>query len=101
MEILGMCKVETCRYLLIQNSMENILPLSLDARNFRHGIYRHYKGGEYKTHFVARNSETLEEMIVYQDLHDSEKVWCRPLTMFLEELEIEGKSIPRFLKINE
>jgi hypothetical protein len=76
-------------------------PLSLEAQNFQHGKYRHYKGGEYQTHFIARHSETLEEMIVYQDLQNPEKIWCRPLVMFLEELAIEGKSIPRFLKVNE
>ncbi len=95
-----MYKVETCRCSLTLSNMEALL-LSQGAQNFQHGKYRHYKGTEYQTHFVARNSETLEEMIVYQDLQNPEKIWCRPLVMFLEELEIEGKSIPRFLKVNE
>ena len=80
--------------------MENIPALSPEAKNFQHGRYRHYKGGEYQTHFIARSSETLEEMIVYQDLREPEKVWCRPLTLFLESVEVDGKIIPRFDKIN-
>lgn len=75
--------------------------LSLEAQNFRHGKYIHYKGGKYQTYFIARNSETLEEMVVYQDIAVPEKVWCRPLKMFVENVEIDGKFIPRFLKVNE
>ncbi len=80
--------------------MEDILDFSPEAKNFQHGKYRHYKGGEYQTHFVARSSETLEEMVVYQDVSEPEKVWCRPLTLFLESVDIGGNMIPRFTKIN-
>lgn len=80
--------------------MEHIPAFSSEAKNFQHGRYRHYKGGEYQTHFIARSSETLEEMIVYQDLHEPEKVWCRPLKLFLESVNVNGSVIPRFSKMN-
>ncbi len=68
---------------------------------FQLGKYRHYKGHEYLVLYIARHSETLEELVVYQDISLPEKVWCRPLQMFLEEVEVGTKRIPRFLKVSE
>jgi hypothetical protein len=39
--------------------------------NLKSGIYQHYKGDNCKIWFTAIHSETLEEMVVYQDLTDS------------------------------
>ncbi len=60
------------------------------------GIYRHYKGGEYRILNEALNSETKEEQIVYQDIKDESKIWVRPKKMFLEEVEIKGVKKARF-----
>lgn len=65
------------------------------------GKYEHYKGKQYEVIGVARHSETLEELVVYCPLYDSNEfgknaLWVRPLKMFLEEVKIEGKKIPRF-----
>lgn len=65
------------------------------------GKYEHYKGKPYRVLAVAKHSETLEEMVVYQQLYGEEGVWVRPLEMFLEMVEVEGKSIPRFRYIAE
>ena len=59
------------------------------------GRYKHYKGGEYEVIGVARHSETLEEHVVYRHLDDG-SLWVRPLTMFLEEVEVDGVRMPRF-----
>ena len=62
------------------------------------GKYKHYKGKEYEVIGIARHSETLEELVVYKALYqnDGENLWVRPLQMFLEVVEIEGKKMPRF-----
>jgi len=60
------------------------------------GRYRHYKGNEYEVVDIAKHSETLEELVVYRALYGSHDVWVRPLKMFIEEVEIGGKKVPRF-----
>lgn len=61
--------------------------------------YRHYKGNKYEVLYIAKHTETEEEMVVYRALLDTEKIWVRPHAMFEEEVEIEGKMIPRFTLI--
>jgi cyclomaltodextrinase / maltogenic alpha-amylase / neopullulanase len=62
------------------------------------GRYRHFKGAEYRVIGVAKHTETLEDMVVYEALyeHDLGKLWVRPLSMFLESVEIDGKTVSRF-----
>lgn len=60
------------------------------------GIYRHYKGNLYQVIDVARHSETLEKLVVYRALYGNYDLWVRPLEMFLESLDIDGQSVPRF-----
>lgn len=64
--------------------------------NLKLGRYRHYKGKEYQVIGVAKHSETLEDLVVYRALYNEGQIWVRPLKMFLEEVEIDGKKIPRF-----
>lgn len=59
-------------------------------------VYRHFKGKEYRVLSVARHSETLEEMVVYQQLYGERSIWVRPLSMFLEVVERDGKRMYRF-----
>lgn len=65
------------------------------------GVYRHFKGMEYRVLEVARHSETLEKMVVYQQLYGDRGIWVRPLDMFLEIIEREGRRLPRFEEIND
>ncbi len=65
------------------------------------GIYKHYKGNEYKVIAQARHSETLEDLVVYQALYKERAFWVRPLKMFLENVEVEGITKPRFEWIRE
>ncbi|MBN2015276.1 DUF1653 domain-containing protein [Candidatus Dojkabacteria bacterium] len=62
------------------------------------GIYKHYKGNRYRVLGVAKHSETLEDLVVYEALYENElsKLWVRPISMFFEEVEWDGKKVPRF-----
>jgi len=63
------------------------------------GLYRHYKGNEYRVFGVARHSESEEEMVVYQALYGEFGLWIRPLRMFCETVEVNGERLPRFALI--
>ena len=62
----------------------------------RPGRYRHYKGNPYLVLSVARNSETQEELVVYRMLYGDFSLWVRPRGMFMETVEIDGQTQPRF-----
>ncbi len=60
------------------------------------GKYKHFKGNEYEVLYVAKHSETLEEMVVYRALYGEGGVWVRPAAMWNEMVERDGKTFPRF-----
>jgi len=60
------------------------------------GTYRHYKGITYQVLGVATHSETEEQLVVYRALYGEYRLWLRPLEMFREQVEVDGKSVPRF-----
>lgn len=63
--------------------------------------YRHFKGNEYLVLHLAKHSETLEDLIVYQALYGERGIWVRPLAMFQEKVEINGKLVNRFEVVDE
>lgn len=65
------------------------------------GKYKHFKGNEYEVIGIAKDSETLEEMVVYKALYGEGQTWVRPLKMFTEVIEREGKQIQRFEFVGE
>jgi len=60
------------------------------------GRYRHFKGKEYIVLGVAKHSETLKEMVVYRQDYGEYGLWVRPKEMFLESVQIEGRTVSRF-----
>lgn len=69
--------------------------------NIPRGIYKHYKNNLYEVLEIATHSETGEKLVVYRALYGEYGVWVRPLSMFTEEIEWEGKKIKRFELIKE
>lgn len=62
------------------------------------GRYVHYKNIPVTVIGVARHSETLEELVVYSK-DDTGEMWVRPVTMFCEDVVVEGQARPRFKKV--
>lgn len=67
----------------------------------QNGKYQHYKGNYYNVMGVAKHSETEEEYVVYQALYGNGGLWIRPKEMFLENVTVDGKEVPRFIFIGE
>ena len=67
------------------------------------GVYQHYKGKNYLVRDLARHSETMEWMVLYECLYENEegRLWVRPLKMFLETVQVDGKAVPRFKYIGD
>lgn len=65
------------------------------------GIYRHYKGNDYEVIDTVRHSETEEELLLYRALYGERGLWVRPVAMFTETVEIDGKTLSRFTYLKE
>ena len=69
--------------------------------DIRPGIYRHFKGNDYQVLYLARHSETREEMVVYRALYGDFGLWVRPARMWNETVERDGKTYRRFTYLGE
>ena len=74
---------------------------TIDKSNIKLGRYRHFKGNEYEVLYIARHTETMEQMVVYKALYGDFGVWVRPASMWDEEIERDGKIIKRFTYIGQ
>lgn len=76
--------------------MDNRMEVQKQVNCMKKGIvgfrYRHFKGGIYDVTDIAVHSETEEPMVIYKTFNNTENteyVWCRPLSMFLSEVDHE------------
>ena len=69
--------------------------------SIKHGRSRHFKGKEYEVLGVARHSETEEELVVYRALYGDFGLWVRPVSMWNETVERDGKTFRRFTYIGD
>ena len=65
-------------------------------RNLIGREFRHFKGNRYRLEGFAKDSETMEELVVYRALYGDGGLWVRPAEMFFETIERDGKRIKRF-----
>lgn len=78
--------------------MSTLPPLPSEPRP---GLYRHYKGNEYRVLGLARHSETLEPLVVYDALYGERGRWVRPAAMFTETVGLGGRRVPRFERVGD
>lgn len=64
------------------------------------GIYRHFKGNEYRVTGTVKHSETAEVLVLYHPLYGSvenqAQLWVRPLDLFIGMKDVDGKQVKRF-----
>ncbi len=78
---------------------ENLPALPTEPRP---GLYRHYKGAQYRVIGLARHSESLEPLVVYQALYGERGLWVRPVAMFMESVRPpDSSAVPRFTRVGE
>ena len=65
------------------------------------GKYRHFKGNEYQVLYNAKDSENLEDMVVYRALYGDGQIWVRPAKMWDETIVRDGKEFKRFTYIDD
>lgn len=68
----------------------------MERKDIPLGIYRHFKGGRYEVIAIAKHSETMEDMVVYRALYGEGGIWVRPASMWLEQVQRDGKTFQRF-----
>ncbi len=65
-------------------------------------VYRHFKGILVTIICIAKDSETLEEYVIYKH-NDTNEIWARPISMFLSKVDKEKypdvEQVYRFEKI--
>ncbi len=68
------------------------------------GKYMHYKGIEHDVIGVARHSEDpKQEFVIYRHMNSNgiNQMYARPIEIFFQDVEIDGKKVPRFVYIGE
>jgi len=73
----------------------------IEMSKIESGLYRHFKGTVYEVICCAKHSETLEDMVVYRQEDDAQKVWVRPAHMWNENVERGGETFKRFTRIGD
>ena len=65
------------------------------------GRYQHFKGNFYEVMDIALHSETKEPHVIYRPLYGEGRLWIRPLSMFDETIERDGKLLKRFQYVGD
>lgn len=76
-----------------------ILKMLDEVKPVRERYFRHFKGGEYRLWHIAKDSETLYRMVVYQALYGTFGYWVRSEKMFFERITRDDQPFPRFAEI--
>ncbi len=72
---------------IYNNKKYNFITLLEDNENAT--TFKHFKGKNYKIVTIAKNTETLEDEVVYQAMYDDKKYWVRKSSMFFSKVDKE------------
>lgn len=77
-----------------------------ETREFKLGVYKHFKGDMYLALMLGKDTETEEDVVIYVPLYDDPsrgtRVWVRPLDDFMGTKELEdGSVVNRFEFVSE
>ena len=62
--------------------------------------FQHFRGGKYKLIGFGKDSETLEDVVIYQELHGMQKYWVCPYDIFFSKVKgDDGNGVDRFAEI--
>ena len=65
-------------------------------------LFRHFRNGLlYRPVAYATIEATGEEAVVYQAMYGERKLWIRPKSNFFEEVQHEGRMVPRFQPVTD
>ena len=63
--------------------------------------FEHFKGGKYKLIGFGKDSETLEDVVIYQALYGAGQIWVRPYEIFFSNVTLpDGTVVERFKEIS-
>jgi hypothetical protein len=63
-------------------------------------LYRHYKNKKlYKPVYLATQESDNEMAVVYQQQYGGRLLFTRPISQWLETVDLEGKKLARFEKV--
>jgi len=88
-----------CADIFVPPLIGSTMPLLLPASRIAMTRYRHYKGGIYEYIDEAILEADLAPMIIYRAADG--RLWLRPRDVFFETVEVDGKQVPRFEKIED
>ena len=62
--------------------------------------FQHFRGGKYKLIGYGKDSETLEDVVIYQALYGANQIWVRPKEIFESNvIDENGNEVKRFKEI--
>lgn len=63
--------------------------------------FEHFKGGKYKLIGFGKDSETLEDVVIYQAMYGASQIWVRPYEIFFSKVTLpDGTEVERFKETN-
>jgi len=77
-------------------SLRSVMGNKAKKNSLEVGIYQHYKGGKYRVLGVAEHEATGEPLVVYRGMNGENKLWARPLEVFMENVNVNGTQKTRF-----